>query len=117
MKNFKFNYVFMFALVLTFSTITIFTNSCKKEEPLKMGEVVFYPSFNTGSIITVNVQGTTGIITNYNSSIEPDCNSVGYFTIKLKHGIYNFTASNRDYSWSGKIAVSGGDCKSMALNR
>jgi len=87
--------------------------SCDKK---RYGDVIFWQKTGSGFGIT-NV-----IINNLNSAItveynaDPGCGAEGgaVFT-NLEEGVYNYTAYDGAYSWSGYITISEG-CLSIELN-
>jgi hypothetical protein len=100
-------------LILKLSYITLallFLQSCTKT-----GDVTFWQETGSGYGITVvSLNGVTSNITSeYNSA--PDCGEAGCAVFNsLEDGVYNYSASDGNYTWSGSVDINSG-CLTLEL--
>jgi hypothetical protein len=88
-------------------------NSCKKDN--ETGKVVFW--YNTvGTDATVIINGQTGYVTDYYSTYDPDCSSIGCAIFTLDVGTYGFTANSSWSTWEGTVTITKDGCYKVLLS-
>lgn len=79
------------------------------------GNATFWVQTDLGcGNITVVLNGTSGVISNYYSS-NPSCNASGSANFELPAGTYSYSASCTNLTWNGTITITNGGCSTMQL--
>ena len=111
--------------ISTFALLLFTQISCKKEETITNGTVVFWnlKDSKLGEVTVTMADGTKGVIT-LDYLQAPTCdNAKGCFTYTAKQGTYSYKAEETDnnfdglpdHVWSGSIEITSNGCSSLRL--
>jgi|GEM_PF-1798246 len=65
--------------------------------------------------ITVNINGTTKMITGYSPSGFINCDTAGFANFTLSPGAYSYSASCSSLTWNGTVNITSGGCQPIQL--
>lgn len=104
--------------------VAVLFNSCKKDNPgngggngnTVTGQAMFWTQTDLGcGNITVDIDGTSKVITSYFPGGAPSCGAGGAATFTLEPGVYFYSASCNGSTWSGTVTVLANNCSKIEL--